>query len=131
MFGFTSSLAQLIRFAALGLHPNFLIRLLEQSFNIMFGHAIGRLIGIVSDGNFGFIELAGEIFPGVVEVDLLEGVHQLVDGFVLARGMGIIIRLHNDQNIYQLYCNYIALSLGDLTSFQPYKSGVNAQARGK
>ena len=62
------------------LFPAFLLRAVEQGIEIGFCHEVaGLLLGFV-----GVLERG--LLPGLVEVDLLEGVHEIGDGQVLFVG---------------------------------------------
>lgn len=79
-------------FADFCLHPDLLIRLFKEFFDILFGHAIGGSLVIEERGS-GLMHLNGGAFPGMVKVDLLEGVDELTNCGGVPQGtrLGIII----------------------------------------
>jgi hypothetical protein len=80
------------RLADFRLHSDLLIGLFEEFFDILFSHPIGSGL-VIKEGGSGLMHLDGSAFPGVIEVDLLEGVNELTDGRGVPQGtrLGIII----------------------------------------
>lgn len=77
----------------------------EQPVHIVFSHVIFGLFALCGDSCFCFIEMGGVFFPRAVEIDLLEGVHEFMDGQVVFFGLigyiiglaGYKISFHNDK----------------------------------